>query len=393
MPRVNRDILVWARETAGLTPADAAKRLGIKDSKRAAALQKLAQLEQPGTPISRPMLVKMAKIYRRPLLTFYLSQVPKKGARGEDFRTLPTDYSAGEDALVDALIREIRSRQSIVRETLEAEDEAVPHNFVGRIKQDAGVSAAVQFLRSTLKMPRDEYRGATSDEDAFKLLRACAEAAGIFVVLQGDLGNYHSQISIETYRGFALADSVAPFVVINDQDSATAWSFTLLHEVVHLCLGETGVSGGRPESALEQFCNDVASEYLVDASELRLIKVGGSTPQDVARSKINDFARPRHLSSSMVSYRLFRSGAISFDYWNQLRAFYRSMWLAARARKQATARLNESGPNYYIVRRHRVGDALIGFTRRMLAGGALSTTKAAKVLAVKPHGVGPLLAA
>lgn len=211
----------------------------------------------------------------------------------------------------------------------------------------------------------------------------------ILSLLQGDLGSHHSQISVETYRGFALADSVAPFVVINDRDSATAWSFTLLHELVHLFLGETGISAGRPQSALEQFCNDVAGEYLVDTAELKRLNISDLIPSEVARSQITDFARPRHLSSTMVAYRLFRISAISLPYWNELRAFYRNMWSAARAKKQGS----EGGPNYYVVRRHRIGDTLLGFTRRMLADGALSTTKAAKVLAVKPRSVGPLLAA
>jgi Zn-dependent peptidase ImmA (M78 family) len=394
MPRVNPAILLWARETAGLTPEEAARRLSIRDTSRATALEKLATLEgDPNTSVSRAMLLRMSKVYRRPLLTFYLSRAPQKGARGQDFRTLPADYTVTDHALVDALVREIRARQSIVREVLEAEDEAQPRGFIGKIKLSDGVSAAVQLLHDILKMSRSEYRGAPTPDEAFKRLRKHAEAAGIFVVLQGDLGNYRSQFSIETFRGFALADSIAPFVVINDQDSAPAWSFTLLHEIVHLCLGETGISGGRSESALEQFCNSAASAYLVDDAELQLLGVNNSTPQVIARKQITDFATPRHLSSTMVAYRLFRAQAISFEYWSELRKFYREMWLNARAERRERARQEETGPSYYVVRRHRVGDALIGFTRRMMADGALSTTKAATVLAVKPQGVGPLLAA
>jgi Zn-dependent peptidase ImmA (M78 family) len=393
MPSVNSAILIWARETAGLSQTEAARRLGLRDSTRGTALHRLEALEMAGAPVSRSLLLKMAKVYRRPLVTFYLSGVPQKGARGQDFRTLPADYSVADDALVDTLVREIRARQSIVREVMEAEDEAEPRSFIGSIKLSDGVPAAVQVLRDCLKMPLSEYRGAPSSDDAFKRLRKHAEDAGVFVVLQGDLGNYRTQISVETFRGFALADAVAPFVVINDQDSAPAWAFTLLHEVVHLCLGATGISGGRPNGAIEQFCNDVASGYLVDDAELQLLRINNSTTQDAARQQIANFARPRHLSNTMVSYRLFRRGAISFEYFTGLRDFFREMWLKSRATQRERTREAESGPNYYVVRRHRVGDALLGFTRRMMADGALSTTKAARVLAVKPQGVGPLLAA
>ena len=385
IPRVSPQILVWARETAGLTLAEAAKRLKVKE-------EKLVRFESDNPqPIDRALIVKMAKLYRRPLLTFYLPQVPKAGVRGEDFRTLPTDYTVTDAALVDALIRDIRARQSIVREVLETEDDVEPRSFIGTMSLSEGVVAAVRRLRSILGLTREEYRKATTEHEAFKRLRQHAEACGIFVVLQGDLGHHTSRISLETFRGFALADQIAPFVVINDQDSISAWSFTLLHEIVHLCLGESGVSNGQPQSAIEQFCNDVASEYLVDGSELALIQVNNFTLFEEAHVKITSFARSRRLSSTMVSFRLFQAGLIDFDLWRKLRSFYREMWRRSQQRKREIA-ATDSGPNYYVVRRHRIGDALLGFARRMLSEGALSTTKAAKVLAVNPQGVGPLLA-
>lgn len=54
-----------------------------------------------------------------------------------------------------------------------------------------------------------------------------------------------------------------------------------------------------------------------------------------------------------------------------------------RARYRAPARESEGDPSYYVVRRRRVGPGLLSFTRRMVDSGALSSTKAAKVLGVK----------
>ena len=53
--------------------------------------------------------------------------------------------------------------------------------------------------------------------------------------------------------------------------------------------------------------------------------------------------------------------------------------------------MSDGGPSYYVVRRHRVGQALLSFTRRMVDSGALSTTKAAKILGIKPAQVGKML--
>ena len=45
MPTVNPEILVWARETAGLMPEEATKKLAIRDTKKTTALDRLAGYE------------------------------------------------------------------------------------------------------------------------------------------------------------------------------------------------------------------------------------------------------------------------------------------------------------------------------------------------------------
>ena len=103
--------------------------------------------------------------------------------------------------------------------------------------------------------------------------------------------------------------------------------------------------------------------------------------------RINDFAEPRKVSSSMVAYKLYREGIIERDVWNSLMTFYRTQWLLAREAQRERNRDREGGPNYYVVRRHRLGNALVSFTRRMLADNEWSPSKAAKVLGVKPSNV------
>ncbi len=83
--QINPKMLAWARETAGFTLPEAAPKLGLKDGARASAAEKLASIENNGQ-ISRAVLQKAAAIFRRPLITFYLPDVPPHGDRGEDFR-------------------------------------------------------------------------------------------------------------------------------------------------------------------------------------------------------------------------------------------------------------------------------------------------------------------
>ena len=62
-----------------------------------------------------------------------------------------------------------------------------------------------------------------------------------------------------------------------------------------------------------------------------------------------------------------------------------------REHARAQARDQETGPNYYTVRRHRLGARVLGLVERMMAIDALSTSKAARVLGVKSRQVEPLL--
>lgn len=391
MPRINPAILTWARETAGLSLDEAASHIPIRPTKKATAVERLQSLESGDVEPSRSTLVHMAKAYRRPLLVFYLAEPPRRGGRGNDFRTLPDDRSLVEDALVDALIRQVTARQSIVRDALLGEDEATEHAYVDSVQIGEGVEMAAAKLQDILGMGRAQLRAEANAEAAFKLIRRHAEHAGIYVLLQGDLGSHHSAIGTDMFRGFALADRIAPFVVINDHDSAAAWTFTLLHEMVHICLGDTGVSSLRGESTIERFCNDAASAFLLADQELAELGIGGSTPVPAALELISEFARPRNLSHMMVAYRLMRTRAIPQGYWRQLHGEYRRFWFEAQMQRRAKARGAQQGPTYYVVRRHRVGEALLNFARRMLGNGALTTVRAARVLSVKPQNVGALL--
>ncbi len=382
MPKINHMILYWARETAGLDVEDAAGKLQIADGKAASSAEKLSAYENGQKEPSRAMLLKMAKLYRRPLLTFYLDEPPKIGDRGEDFRTLPEGFAAQENFYVDALIREVKACQSTIRETLIDEDEDTRLEFVGKNSVAQGVSAVARTIREALSFDIHAYRATGSYDEAFKYLRTRAEDAGVFVLLRGNLGSFHTNIGVTTFRGFALSDEVAPFIVVNDQDAKAAWSFTLLHELAHIILGQTGISGAYAERQIEKFCNDVASEVLIPEADFEDFRLSGITPESTQK-EITQFAFSRKISSSHVSYRLFRRGDIDKVYWEKLREYFKQQWLVQREKEKQKNRQQEGGPSYYVLRRHKLG-ALVGLVERLTYSGALTTTKAGMLLGVKP---------
>lgn len=390
MPMVKPSILKWARESAGLSLEDAASKVAINAARGQSGADRLHALETDEGEVSRPVLLKMAKVYRRPLLSFYLSEPPARGDRGEDFRTLPDRHTGGEP-LIDALVRDVRSRQAVVRALLVDEEDAEPLPVIGSMSRKDGVGPVLASMRQALDLDLAEFRAQGSAEAGFALLRSRVEAAGIYVLLIGNLGSHHSAIDVGAFRGLALADTIAPFVVINDQDARTAWSFTLLHEVAHLWIGATGVSGGHVEGATEQFCNDIASTFLLPPRELDQLDITRGTGQAEVSRLITAFAAERLVSRSLVAYRLFRSESITEATWRALTDAFKAEWLQNRAAQRERARGQEGGPNYYIVRRHRLGAALLSFVARNLSEGVLTPTRASKLLGVKPRSVHQLL--
>lgn len=393
LPRVKPEILRWARETADLTLEEAAKKIALNPARGVAGADRLLSMESENEDReipTRALLVRMAKQYRRPLLTFYLSEPPRVADRGRDFRLLRGVEPPDDNVLLDVLIRNVRARQEMVRSILEDEDEADRLPFVGSKRLSDGVNSVVASLERTLALTAAQLHNSATKDEAFSLLRGRVEGAGVFVLLIGDLGSHHSRIAPETFRGYAIADEVAPFVVINDQDSRAAWPFTLLHELAHIWLGETGVSGPVVGVGVEQFCNDVASQFMLPEDLLRRMDFNAGPTLALA---ITEFANQRNLSRSMVAYRLFRSGRIDEGQWQALSEKFRQEWLDSQERQRARGKEKEGGPNYYVVKGHRVGKALPELVRRMISSGALTTAKAGLVLDVKPTQVPAMLRA
>lgn len=392
MPEVNPEVLVWARKTAGIDAGEAAKRLRLGDSKSATAVQKLEALEAGRREPSRATLVRMGSLYRRPLVVFYLAEPPRAADRGADFRG-PAGAASPEDAgRLDALLRSIRARQALLRGALEEEEEDHTLAFVGSLQQSDGRETAVESLRAVVGLDLGEFRNARGAAGGFEVLRAAVERAGVCVLLQGDLGSHHARLDVDLFRGFAVSDPIAPFVVINPNDARAAWSFTLLHEMTHLLLGQTGYGNRWADTEVERFCDDAAGEFLLPTDELRAHDFGRLGDMEASAKEIVRFAEERNLSAAMVAYRAHRTGRLTALRYRALADHFRALWLAERGRRRAAEKERTAGPSFYTIRRHRLGKRLPALVRRMMRTDALSTTRAARVLDVGARQVAQLLA-
>lgn len=388
MATANPEVLKWARETAGLSLEGAAGKLGL-GGKRMSGIETLAAFENGERAPSQPQLMKMAKHYHRPFITFFLPAPPRSASMGEDFRRLPEANREEHEGSVNALVRDIYLRQSLVKDALidTEEDEIV--EFVGMGHGMPSESDACEAIREYFDIDIAMYRGKRNAHEAFNYLRGEIESKGIYVLLIGDLGSHHSSVSTEAFRGFALADQVAPFVVINQNDSKSAWCFTLLHEVVHLWLGKTGISAQTHEHRVERYCNDVASQILISHDEVQAIYEAAARSDEPFVPALQREAGSFNISASLVAYRLFRSSLIDRVRWEQTSTELRELWLHSKSQPKESG-AGSSG-NFYNTQRHRAGGALISLVRRSLHDGVLTETKAGRVLGVSPGNVAEMV--
>jgi Zn-dependent peptidase ImmA (M78 family)/transcriptional regulator with XRE-family HTH domain len=392
--RINPKVLRWARETAGLSVEEAAQKLGLKDTTRETAIDKLAALETGERSLSQSTLEKAVSAYRRPLITFYMANPPQRGERATDFRSHARAVSKRDDAILDTLVRDVKARQQMLRELLEDTDEAIKRKFVGSVKITMGVKKIASFIRKELNVTPEQQRRCKDANALFALLRTSAGKLGVYVLLLGDLGSYHSDIGDDIFRGFALTDDIAPMAVINDNDAANARPFTLMHELVHIWLGQSGISGPLrdvPKNDIEKFCNDAASEFLLPSERLEDHSRLLNAPTNVVSAAIQHVAASWKVSEPAVAYRMTRNGWINEQMAGALFATYANRWREQKQRDRETKSDNESGPSYYVVRRHRLGAALLDVIRRALQENEVSYTRAGKILGVGPASVPPLL--
>ena len=249
-------VLKWARETARLTPEQAARKVtGLSP-------ERLAKWEDGTEQPTIKQAETLAKAYRRPFAMLFLPDVPYDFTPLDDFRR-----SGSKELTTSAefIIRDIRQKHSWISE-LQRENEEPTLPFVGRFTVNAEPRIVAQDILSTLSIDPEAY----TEREPFREWMVKAEAAGIFISRTSFI---HSRLKLDSdeFQGFAIADPHAPFVFINTEDWDKAQLFTLVHELAHIWIAATGISSDiEPGTAqapntnpVERFCNIVAAHALM----------------------------------------------------------------------------------------------------------------------------------
>lgn len=242
---------------------------------------------------------------------FFLPQPPDLPLPIPDFRTL-RDEAIGEPSsnLLDTIYL-CQQRQEWFRDHARVHGYPVL-DFVGSASTRETPEAVAQRMRETLALSAEERQRLPTWTDALRQLIAKAEEAGVMVMVTSVVGsNSHRKLDVGEFRGFVLADDLAPLVFLNGADSKSAQMFTLAHELAHLWLGASGVSdaetGRIPEQQIERWCNQVAAELLMPMQALHAVHESETPiPQEIQR-----LARLFKISTLVALRRLFDARFIS----------------------------------------------------------------------------------
>ena len=108
---MNPELLVWARNTAGLSLDSAAKKLGVKPSR-------LTEWEEGRLRPTVTQLRKAANVYKRPLAVFFLPRPPAQPQPLHDFRRFPDKEQAHLSPELLLEMRRARRRRAVALELL-----------------------------------------------------------------------------------------------------------------------------------------------------------------------------------------------------------------------------------------------------------------------------------
>jgi len=373
---ITPNVLVWARESARMPIEIAASKVNVSAAR-------LKEWEEGSEQPTIKQAQTLAKAYKRPFALFFLPEIPK------DFQPLQDFRSKNAKDLTTAsifIIREIQSKQSWISEVYSDNNEK-PLPFVGRFSlKDDPVIVANDILKE-LKIHPESY----NSDNPIKEWIDAAESKGIFISRTSFI---HSRLKLESdeLQGFAIADKFAPFIFINSDDWNAPQLFTLVHELAHIWIAETGISN-EIEPAIknkskfhpvELFCNEVAANALMPQSIVTAFN------QNIFKDakEIFKVAKTLGVSSFAFLVRAFNLDLISQKVYFTLRDEAQiefEAYVKREEEKKVKQKKKEKpgGPNYFLLQLNRNSRLFTQTVLDAFRGGNIEPTTASNLLNVQ----------
>lgn len=373
---ITPNVLKWARESARMTEETAAAKVSV-------SLEKFNEWEEGTSQPTIRQAQTLAKAYKRPFALFFLPEIPR------DFQPLQDFRKSGSKLLTTSsifIIREIQQKQAWISDVYaENKEEKLP--FVGRFTIKNNPQNVAQDILSTLQINPASYKTANPIKEWID----AAEANGIFISRTSFI---HSRLKLdsEELQGFAIADAQAPFVFVNSEDWNAPQLFTLVHELAHIWIAETGISNEvEPDlrnkdkfHPVELFCNEVAANALMP-KEIVLALNSSSFHNSKNIFKV---AKQLGVSSFALLFRALNLNIISIPTYQKLKKevdidFAAYLKREAEKKTKQKEKDNTGGPNYFLLQLNRNSRLFTQTVLDAFRGGFIEPTLASTLLNVQ----------
>lgn len=313
---INPVLLKWAREASALTLSTAAEKLKVK--------RELLDAWEKGIGFPTfKQLFTIARVYRRPLSVFYLSEPPKNFQVLRDYRRLPDmPHAFNESPQLNLEIRKAYYRRQIALDLVKLLEENSIPTFEHTVRLSQNPEKIAEELRQLLNISLREQTSWKTTYDALKGWRTALENRGVFV-FQAE------KIDVMEMRGFAISERPLPVVVINKKDTPKGRIFSMLHEFTHILMGDSSISGseqnhfGLPpkDQNTEAFCNAVAASILLPFSAFQEDSELGQheKKQDWNDQVVLNMANRFHVSRECLWRRLLTRKKITPEFYQKKR--------------------------------------------------------------------------
>lgn len=370
---IKPEMIEWVRERLNLPLADFAKKMCVSPA--------TAQNWESGkTPITMSQAKRLSSLALLPFGLLFLDEIPKRSLSLPDFRSTGNKPVNNASPELEATIFEIQEKQDWYREYL-IENEVPPLDYVGSISIHTPIQEVVKKANAVLAISDIQKASCRNWEDYFNLLVTQIENAGIVFIRNGVVGNNtHRPLNVEEFRGFVMTDSYAPFIFINGADSKNAQLFTLIHEFIHVLLGESGLVDVNLDrgvhNMIEKFCNEAAAEFLVPQDKLRKYWEELQTERNSVEENIRCSSKDFMVSVLVMIIRCKKLNLIPSEKCSEL-------WQEELRKNQHIKAKRASGGDFFSTLKYRAGRNFAKAVIAETASNNLSYRDAFRLLRVK----------
>lgn len=368
--KIEPSILVWARESLGLSIADVATKLD-KDVSVIRAWESGKDLPSYG------QLEELAySVYKRPLAVFFLPSPPRESTPRQDFRTLPEQDISKLSRQLRLFIRRTKHHQLVLRKIHDNKNPIERPVFrTFKIKGTTSVFNTAVELREHFGISIELQKRLPDSDSALSLYREAVEKGGVYVF----------QFPIQDARGFSLMDEEFPVIVLNSADTANSKIFTLIHELCHILFNTGGVliesltpDPTRQRNQVEIFCNRFASEFLLPREVLlKEPLVSKNEGKEWSEVKLQELASTYKVSKEVVLRKLLDTGRTTQAFYNKLRKKWQDDYQKAKKISK------KGGGNYHNTNLSRLGKNYVSDILTSFHAGKLSEVQVADILGIK----------